>query len=40
MNDDFRCMKFIYLHRGEEMILRDPRSQEEVSGPIINYSFQ
>ena len=26
--DDFRYMKYIYLHRCEEMILRDPRGQE------------
>ena len=26
MHDDFRYMKFIYLHCGEEMKLRDPRS--------------
>ena len=26
LNNDFRYMKFIYLHCGEEMILRDPRS--------------
>ena len=26
MNDDFRYMKFTYLHRGEEMKLRAPRS--------------
>ena len=25
MNNDFRCMKFIYLHCGQETSLRDPR---------------
>ena len=28
MNNDFRCMKFIYLHCGQETSLRDPRSLE------------
>ena len=28
MNNDFRYMKFIYLHCGEETNLRDPRSEE------------
>ena len=26
LNDDFRYIKFIYLHCGKEMKLRDPRS--------------
>ena len=26
VHDDFSYMKFIYLHCGEEMKLRDPRS--------------
>ena len=31
MNDDFRYMKFIYLHCGEEMKLRDPRSYKNTT---------
>ena len=27
MNNDFRYMKFIYLHCGEETNVRDPRSR-------------
>ena len=27
MNDDFRYMKFIYLHFSEEMKLRNPRAK-------------
>ena len=45
MNDDFRDMKFIYLHCGEETKLRDlrrvrnPYGPEFFSGPIFNHLF-
>ena len=41
MNDDFRDMKFIYLHGGKEMTLvQIPYGPEFFSGPTFNYSFQ
>ena len=33
MNNDFRYMKFIYLHCGEETNLKDPRRK------LVNWTF-